>query len=150
MRKLMRKLRKRLGSERGDMAISTVLVTITLAGFILVAAAAGRVSLAGITVQAAANEAARAASLSRTTAQAQVNAREAANSTLANRDLECSTTSVQVDLAAFLTPLGQPATIRTTVTCVVPLRDLGLPDLGPSRTITASGASALDSYRERG
>jgi Flp pilus assembly protein TadG len=142
--------RERLDSQRGDMAISTVLVTIILAAFILVAAAAGRTSLAAITVQAAANEAARAASLSRTTTQAQVNAEQAASSTLANRDLECSTSSVQVDLAAFLTPLGQPATIRTTVTCVVALRDLGMPDLGSSRTITASGASALDAYRERG
>ncbi|WP_419708051.1 TadE/TadG family type IV pilus assembly protein [Promicromonospora sp. NFX87] len=137
-------------TERGDMAISTVMVTVVLTAFFLTAIAFGRVSLAEITVSAAASEAARSASLSRTVAQAQVNAEQAASSTLTNRDLKCSTTSVHTDLSAFRVPVGQPGTITTTVTCVVPLRDLGLAGLSSSRTITATGHSTLDAYRERG
>lgn len=56
--------------------------------------------------------------------------------------------TVTVDTAAFAVPVGTPATVRTLVSCHVPLSDVGLPLPGEIR-LSARGAAALDTYRSR-
>jgi Flp pilus assembly protein TadG len=111
---------------------------------------AGRVAIASNSVEAAADEAARSASISRTAAGARSSAEDGARRSLARQDLACSSVRVEVDTGGFRVPVGMPAQVRATVTCVVRLTDLGVPGFPGSRTVTATAVSPLDTYRERG
>ena len=101
------------------------------------------------TVHAAAADAARAASISRTRGNASSDARAAANSTLQSRNLDCSSTSVSVNTSGFGTAVGTPATVSATVTCSVHLSDLSVPRIPGNKTVTATVHSPLDTYRAR-
>lgn len=120
-----------------------------LLAFLLLAIFAGRVALARQSVQAAAAEAARSASIARTASAATGDARAAAAATLASEGLRCSTTQVDVDLAAFGTPVGTPGTVAATVRCTVDLTDLIAPGIPGTRDLVATMTSPLDTYRER-
>ena len=135
--------------ERGNVAINTAVVfpMLLLVGLLLLMA--GRLVLAEGVVQSAANEAARAASISRTATVAEVQATSTARSTLVNSGVRCASTQVMPTTDAFALPLGTVGTITVNVECVVPLRDLGLPGAPGSRTISATGTSVLDAYRGR-
>ena len=71
-----------------------------------------------------------------------------ATSALAAQGLNCVASNVSVDVAAFATPAGTPASVGATVTCQVSLADT-LPGLPGSLGVTATVRSALDTYRER-
>jgi Flp pilus assembly protein TadG len=122
-------------------------VLIALLGLLVLA---GRVAIAANSVEAAADEAARSASISRTAAGARAAGADGARRALGEQDLRCSTVQVDVDTAGFAVPVGAPAQVRATVTCVVQLADLALPGFPGSRTVTATAVSPLDTYRERG
>jgi hypothetical protein len=109
----------------------------------------GRNALATGAVEQAAVDGARAASLTRSGADAESAARAAAARSLADQDLACSTINVDVDTSGFGTPPGQAAHVSTRVACTLRLSDLGLPGLPASKTITASAVSVIDTYRER-
>ena len=112
-------------------------------------AVAGRVTLAGGTVEQAALDAARTASVSRTPAAARSVALATATQTLSASGLTCTQVTVEVNTGGFAVPVGLPATVSATVRCPVRLGDLGLPGLPGSRTVTATATSPLDTYRER-
>ena len=63
-------------------------------------------------------------------------------------DRTCTVRSCS-DTTGFARPVGTPATITATVSCLVRLSDLAMPGLGGSRTVTATASSPLDTYRER-
>jgi Flp pilus assembly protein TadG len=111
---------------------------------------AGRVAIASNSVESAADEAARSASISRTASGARAEAEDGARRSLAEQGLQCSSVEVDVDTAGFAVPVGLPAQVHATVTCVVRLSDLALPGFPGSRTVTATAVSPLDTYRERG
>ena len=111
--------------------------------------AAGRIAVTGGAIEAAARDAARQASISRDPATAAAAARAAALDTLAEQDLRCTSLTVSVDTAAFASPVGAPAQVIARVSCVVALTDLAVPGLPGTKTLRASFASPLDSYRER-
>jgi hypothetical protein len=100
-------------------------------------------------VQAAANDAARAASITRTQSQAAGAATTSATATLANQGLTCTHRRVAVDTSGFTLPPGTPATVTASVTCAVALSDLALPGVPGSTRVTATVRSPLDTYRER-
>jgi Flp pilus assembly protein TadG len=110
---------------------------------------AGRVAVAKQAVQAAANDAARAASITRTQSEAAGAATSSASATLANQGLTCTQRRVAVDTSGFTRPPGTPATVAATVTCAVALSDLALPGVPGSTRVTATVRSPLDTYRER-
>lgn len=136
-------------AERGDTAVNTVVVvpSLLLVGLLLLLG--GRVVLARGTVESAAQEAARSASISRSVAVAAARAESTATSTLANSGVACESTSVHVDATALQLPVGETGTVEVHVRCVVPLRDLGVPGAPGAVTLTATGRSAVDAYRER-
>jgi Flp pilus assembly protein TadG len=109
----------------------------------------GRVWFARTTVNEAAHAAARAASLARVATQAGAEGRSAGAQSLATGGLHCTSTTVEVNTAAFGVPVGTPATVTATVGCRVGFDDLLLPGLPGSIDINATGASALDTYRSR-
>jgi Flp pilus assembly protein TadG len=142
-----------VGSCRTDRGSVTVELTLVVPALVLVLGllvAGGRIWFARTVVTAAAQTAARAASLARTPASAAADGQDAARASLSTAGLRCAATSVQVQTAAFAVPVGTPATVRASVRCRVPLTDLALPGLPGSLALDGEGAAALDTYRSRG
>jgi Flp pilus assembly protein TadG len=144
-------IRRRLGPR--DHGSATVELTLVVPALVLVLGllvAGGRIWFARTTVTQAAQTAARAASLARTTGAAAAQGQDAGRASLSTAGLRCAARSVQVETAAFAVPVGTPATVRATVRCTVPLGDVLLPGLPGSLSLTGQGAAALDTYRARG
>ncbi|WP_055483741.1 TadE/TadG family type IV pilus assembly protein [Sphaerimonospora mesophila] len=128
-----------------ELAILAPVLTLTLVAMI----AAGRIVIAHGSVEAAARDAARQASISRDAASARKAALSSARAALAREGLQCTPT-VSVDTGGFFAPLGRAATVSATVTCDVRLSDLAMPGIPGSRTLTSHFTSSLDQYRARG
>ena len=140
---------RRVPGERGSLTLEFAVLApglLLLMGLLIVG---GRVAIAGGSVQGAARDAARTASIARGAAEAQREGAASASESLARQGLRCSATTVDVATAGFAVPVGQPAHVRVDVTCRVELADLALPGLPGSRTVEASATSPIDSYRER-
>jgi len=136
-------------NERGSAAVEAVIGVPAFLLLIGLLVLGGRTAVAHQAVQTAAADAARAASIARTASAARSDASSAAHTSLTNQHLDCATTSVSVDTAAFGTPVGTPGQVSATVTCALRLNDLGLPGLSGTKTITATLSSPLDTYRGR-
>lgn len=139
----------RTRNERGSASVEAVIgvpAFLLLVGLLVLG---GRQAIAQQAVQAAASDAARAASIARTATTARTDATTAARHSLDNQDLDCATTTVTVDTAAFSTQVGTPGQVSATVTCALRLDDIGLPGVSGTKTITATMSSPLDTYRGR-
>ncbi|SDP61028.1 TadE-like protein [Pedococcus dokdonensis] len=135
--------------ERGSAVIEAAIGVPAFMLFVGLIVFAGRVAVANQAVGSAAAEAARSASISRTQAQAADTARAAATQALSNQNVNCLRMTISVDTSGFGSPVGTPASVRATVTCVVNLSDLAVPGVPGTRTVSASMSSPLDTYRER-
>lgn len=142
-------LRPHGAPDRGSEALEAAIGVPAFLLFIAMIIAGGRLAIADQSVQAAAAEAARSASIARTQGQAHGSAVSGATSSLANQKLQCASKSVSVDTSGFASPVGTPANVTATVTCVVNLSDVAVPGLPGTRTITATMTSPLDTFRER-
>ncbi|MBO2465984.1 TadE/TadG family type IV pilus assembly protein [Actinomadura violacea] len=125
-----------------ETAILAPVFIIFLAGLLLVM----RVVHGSAVVAQAAADAARQASIARTTGQARTDATASAMRTLHDRGLHC-TPSVRLDLSGFHRPVGQATTVSARVTCVIKLSDLALTWMPGSRTVTKTHRSQIDPYR---
>lgn len=141
--------RRRHDEDRGSAAIEAVIAVTAFGLFISMTVAGGRVALGRQGVETAANDAARAASIARTSSEASADARTAAIGSLNDQDIKCTTTSVQVDTSGFSAPIGTTAQVTATVSCTVKLADLAVPGMPGSRTITETVSSPIDALRER-
>jgi Flp pilus assembly protein TadG len=112
-------------------------------------AAGGRLWFARTTVNEAAQTAARAASLTRSADSAASSGREAGTQSLATAGLRCRSTSVLINTAAFAVPPGTPATVTSTISCILDFSDVLLPGWPGSIELTGRGSAALDTYRGR-
>jgi Flp pilus assembly protein TadG len=139
----------RTRDERGAAALELVVVIPGLVLLLGMMIAGGRLWFAHTTVTEAAQVAARAASIARSASQATTDGRSAGEQSMSTGGLHCSDRSIVVHTAAFSTAVGTPATIRTQLTCRVPLADLLLPGTPGSILITGDGSAALDTYRAR-
>lgn len=137
--------RTRPRGERGSAAIEAVILAPAMILFVLLVIAGGQVALARQSVQAIAADTARTASLERTAPAAQNAALATAHHAL-DQQVACASRDITLDLKAFGTPVGTPASVSATVTCRV--ETLGLPGL-PSVTVSATVQSPIDSYRGR-
>ena len=63
--------------------------------------------------------------------------------------MRCDSQRVDVDTRGFGAPVGTPAKVTATVTCIADLSDISIPGLPGTRTITATMSSPIDTYRER-
>jgi Flp pilus assembly protein TadG len=145
-------LRARLRAQHGDRgseAVQAAIVTPLILMFVCLAIAGGRLVFSGSQIDAAAQDAAREASIARSVDEAQSNALSAARSTLSSEGLACATSSVSVDTGGLNTPVGQAASVNVTVRCTVDLTDLLLPAPG-THTLESTSASVVDTYRQRG
>ncbi|MFH9118525.1 TadE/TadG family type IV pilus assembly protein [Streptomyces globisporus] len=140
---------RRLRKDRGSEAIQAAIVTPLLVTFLCLAVAAGRIVMAGGKVDAAAEDAARAASIERTHGTASSAASQAATRSLGDQGVECSSSSVSVDAGGLTVPVGQVGYVTVTVRCTVPFGDLLLPGTPGSKTMTSTFRSVVDAYRSR-
>jgi len=136
------------GDERGSAAIEAAIGTPAFGLLVAMIILGGRVEMAKQSVQAAAYEAARAASIERTQGEAIAAGKTAATTSLHNENVHCTSTDITVNAAAFNASLGTTAQITVAVTCRVDLSDLALPVPG-HRVITATASSPIDAFRER-
>lgn len=113
-------------AEDGALSLSTAIVVPGIILLLGVAIMAGRMATARGTVESAAWEAARAASISRTHATAQEAAQGGATAILSSADLDCTSLEVLTDLAALDLPVGQTGEVSVTVSCTVHLADLSV------------------------
>lgn len=130
--------------ERGSVSVEAAILAPALAALIVLAVVVGRSSIAYNAVAAAAHDAARAASISRTediaTAQATVVAQSL-------DDVDCAETNIIVNASQLHLPVGEPAMVDVTVVCVLDFSDVGLP---LTRTLEATFHSPVDVWRGRG
>ena len=130
-------------TERGSASMELVLITPAVLVLLLFVVAGGRLVLARERVDAAARDAARAGTIARSAPSAQVDARRAADSRLADAGVTCRTLDVIVDVTDFR-PGG---TVTTTITCTVDLADLTLLGVPGTRTITSTAVETVDTLR---
>jgi len=136
-------------AEQGSAVIEAVIILPAFMLFVLLIIFGGRLAIARQAVEASAAEAARAASITRTQQEAQTSAETGAATSLANQHVRCASHQVSVDTAGFASPVGVPANITATVTCVVDLSDLAVPGVPGTKLISATMSSPIDTYRER-
>jgi Flp pilus assembly protein TadG len=135
--------------SKGSISVELAILLPTFMSLIMLAAMLGRLTVDQTSVDLAAHDAARAASLSRTGIGADKAAQAAAKTTL---DPSTCTSPLIVKLDdpdVFKVPIGQPATVTYDVTCKVPLKDLAFLYLPDSVTLTARFTSPLDTFRIR-
>lgn len=140
---------QRRTDERGSATIETLIVVPVAVTFLSLAILGGRLAIAQQAVQAAAADAARAASIARTHTIAQSKGQAAGQASLANQGLSCGQQSVAVDASQFSRPVGTPAAVTATVSCDVSASDLGIPGVRASYPIRATATSPVDTYRQR-
>ena len=135
--------------DRGSATLELLILAPALLLTIAAAAIGMRIEIAGGAVEAASYDAARAASISRDADTAYSNALTSAQSTLAQQGLNCAELTVSVNTAGFSVPVGQPANVVASVTCVVNLADITAAGMPGTRTMTSTSISPLDRYRAR-
>lgn len=136
-------------NQRGAAAVELTLLVPALLLMLGLLVAGGRLWFARTTVNEAAQTAARAASLARSTYAATAAGREAGAQSLETAGLRCRSTSVSINTAAFGVPAGTPSTVTSTITCSVDFSDVMLPGWPGSMELTGRGSAALDTYRSR-
>ncbi|MYW90488.1 pilus assembly protein [Amycolatopsis rubida] len=136
----MRSLRD---DERGSATAELVLLTPVLIMMLLFIIFCGRLADANLRLEDAAHQAARAASLARSMANARNDAHATASAALANAGITCLSLAVTVHTAGFR-PGG---IVSVEVTCTVGLSDLALLGMPGSTQLSASFSSPVDTYR---
>jgi Flp pilus assembly protein TadG len=142
--------RPRARDERGSAAIEAVIGVPAFLLFVGLIIFGGRTATTHQSVETAAADAARSASLERTTASARTQAISAATTSLTNQGIHCLDIDVTVDASQFSRAVGEAATVSVTVQCRLDLSDLSIPGVPGSRLIRATSTSPIDTWRERG
>ncbi|MGW5342904.1 TadE/TadG family type IV pilus assembly protein [Streptomyces sp. NPDC004050] len=141
--------RTEAAGDRGSETIAAAIVTPLLLILLCLAIAGGRIVTSGAKIDAAAEDAARAASISRTYSGAQTEAVAAAGRSLDDQGLHCASTSTSVDASGLAVPVGQVGTVTVTISCTVTMGDLLLPGVPGTKTMTSRFTSVVDAYRSR-
>ena len=137
------------GRDRGSAAVELAIIAPAVIAVFVTVMLFGRTVIANQSIEAAAYDAARTASLARDGDAAAVWARQAAQDALQAQDLHCSRIEVRVDTAQFARPVGEPANVTVTVEGDVDFSDIALPGMPGGTTLSATFTSPLDRYRTR-
>lgn len=134
---------RHFGEECGSATAELVLLTPLVVGLLLMIVAFGRFAQSRSEVDEAARDAARAASIARSTTSARTAAEQAAAATLQAGGVSCRTMTIDLDLADFR-PGGN---VAARIACVTDLADVSLLRLPGSKTFSATSVSVIDTYR---
>lgn len=135
--------------QSGSVAIELVILTPAVILFFAVMVVAGRITLAQQAAEAAAYDAARTASLARSASAAEIDGKNAAQTSFQSQGLVCLSLRVEVNTTEFGKPPPEPATVQAAVSCRVQLADVALPGMPGEMELTGVFTSPLDRYRER-
>lgn len=125
--------------QQGSVAVEFVLMVPILVMFTLLVIAGGRLVSVRADVEAAARDAARAASYERSAPDA---GRAAQTTVAAQLDPFWSCRP-----ASTSSGFDSGGVVEVTITCAVPMDDLGLIGLGGTIDVEVTGAAPLDTYR---
>jgi Flp pilus assembly protein TadG len=129
--------------ERGSVAVELTLLTPLLLLLLLFVVALGRLAEARQEVDDAASQAARAATVAASVADANGTAQQAAAASLESDHITCSHLSVTTKLSSFV-PAGN---VQVEVSCAVSLSDLSLLRLPGTETVSGVATSPVDQFR---
>jgi hypothetical protein len=129
--------------DRGVTAVEFVLITPVLIVAMLFTVGLGRMAHARHEVEAAAADAARAASLERNLARAEGEGESMAWQALGKRGLSCVDLRVDVDVSSY-EPSG---VVRAEVICNARLSDVALAGFPGSKTFRATATVPIETYR---
>jgi Flp pilus assembly protein TadG len=135
--------------QRGSASIEAVVTVPAFALFVGLIIFGGRTAATHQSVQTAAADGARVASLERTAGSARTAALRAATTSLSNQGVDCLDIDVTVQAGQFARPVGQDASVSVTVACRLDLSDLSVPGVPGSRLVTATMTSPIDTWRQR-
>jgi Flp pilus assembly protein TadG len=138
-----RRRARALLDDNGSATAEMVLVTPLLIIMLLFIVFCGRLADTTLRLNDAAHQAARAASLARTTTGAQEDARSIAQAALADAGIRCQALEITIDTV----DLQPGSTVTVDISCTVGLSDLALLGVPGQTTLSASSASPIDSYR---
>ncbi|MDX8143286.1 TadE/TadG family type IV pilus assembly protein [Lentzea sp. BCCO 10_0061] len=128
---------------RGSAAVELTLVAPLLTLLLLLVVLCGRLAETKLRINDVAHQAARAATLARTSSQAVANAEATANAALASAGISCQALSVSTDVNGF----KPGSTVTVTVSCSVGLSDLTALGVPGTRTFHSSFSSLVDVWR---
>ncbi|HVV12111.1 TadE/TadG family type IV pilus assembly protein [Amycolatopsis sp.] len=129
--------------ERGSVAAELALLTPLLVLLLLFIVLCGRIADTELRINDVAHQAARAATLARTTTQATANAQSTASAALASAGITCHSLTVSTDTQG----LKPGSTVTVTVSCSVGLGDLTMLGVPGTRVFRASFSSPVDVWR---
>lgn len=132
-----------LRRDCGSVAVETAVVAPALVVLMLLVVYAGRVSHLDASVQRAASEASRAATLAGTPESATQAATDAAWANLERTSTPCADLTIEIDTTDFR-PGGS---VTATVRCGASMTDVALLGIPGSRTFTASSTEVIDRFR---
>lgn len=136
--------RARIGvDEWGSVAAELTLLVPALITLLLFVVFCGRLAEARLRVEDAAHQAARAATIARSTGQAGIDAQTTAQAALDQAGMSCRDLTVATRLAD-LRPGGA---VTVTVTCRVGVSDLALLAVPASVSVSADAESIVDRWR---
>ncbi|MBQ0991523.1 pilus assembly protein [Micromonospora sp. PSH03] len=150
-------------AERGSVSIEVAVLAPAFIALMVLAGVVGRSAVAAEALQAAAHDAARAASISRDSDTARQKAVEAAQAQLDWHGLACANDLKPTFTGrspgngsnfdeAFSSAVGTNATVTVTISCRVSFKDITLdilPGMESERLVSAQFTSPLDRYRGR-
>lgn len=140
----------RVRDDRGSASVEAAVGVPAFVLFIGLIIFGGRTATTHEAVESAAADAARSASIARTSFGAQHDADKAAQAGLTNQQIHCLSVDVSLDASDFNKPVGETGTVAVTVRCRLDLTDLSVPGVPGSRVIQATMSSPLDTWRQRG
>lgn len=129
--------------EHGAAAVELTLLAPALLVILLFVVGLARMAHASQQVESIAADAARAASLERTTGAASNVAQQAARSSLDEAGLSCAPMSVDAQVGSY-EPGGS---VRVTISCTAQLGDVALAGFPGSRRFTATSVVPIETYR---
>ncbi|WP_338595488.1 TadE/TadG family type IV pilus assembly protein [Saccharopolyspora sp. SCSIO 74807] len=129
--------------ERGSVATELTLLVPVLIILLLFVVFCGRLADSRLRVNDAAHQAVRAATLARSTSQANSDAHATAQAALSQAGLRCQDLGVSARLAGL-----QPgSTVTVTLTCPLGLSDLAMLGVPGTTTATSTASSVVDQWR---
>lgn len=108
-----------------------------------------RVWLARSSVESMAAAGARAASLARTPATAEFDAKTLVRAQATTEGLRCTSLRIDVDASVLATSPGTSGQVGVGVRCSVPLADVMVPGWPGELAVAAQATSVVDQYRGR-
>jgi Flp pilus assembly protein TadG len=136
--------------SRGSVTVEMAILAPLFAMLLFASIWFGRITVAANAVDIAAHDAARAASISRTSGAAATNAQAAALATLQRQGLSCAGgPTVVPDTSGFNQTGIDLEFVSVTVTCNVSVSDIAFPGVPRTWQVQSTFISPIDVFRER-